>query len=81
MIKQLINKIVGKIIPNESKEGTVKFFNRAKRFGFIKVNDTDEEIFVHANNLIDKIKQNDKVKFEVEKSDKGLIAVNVTKIK
>lgn len=81
MIKQLISKIVDKITPNSTKEGTVKFFNRTKRFGFIKVKDTDEEVFVHANNLVDKIRQNDNVTFEIEKSDKGLTAVNVKKVK
>ena len=81
MIKKLISKIVDKITPNDTKEGTVKFFNRTKRFGFIKVNDSDEEIFVHANNLVDKIRQNDKVTFEIEKSEKGLTAVNVKKVK
>ena len=35
------------------KEGTVKFFNEAKRFGFIKPSDSDEDIFVHESGLID----------------------------
>jgi CspA family cold shock protein len=60
------------------KEGTVKFFNNAKGFGFIKVNDSDEEIFVHSTNLIDDIQENDTVKFDVEKGDKGLSAINVS---
>ena len=59
------------------KEGTVKFFNNAKGFGFINVKDSDEDVFVHSNNLIDQIRDNDQVTFEVEKGEKGLSAVNV----
>ena len=59
------------------KEGTVKFFNNAKGFGFITIKDSDEEIFVHTSNLIDDIKENDNVTFDVEKGDKGLSAVKV----
>ncbi|MFH6769336.1 cold shock domain-containing protein [Gaetbulibacter aquiaggeris] len=59
------------------KEGTVKFFNNTKGFGFINIKDSDEDIFVHSTNLIDQIKENDQVTFEVEKGDKGLSAINV----
>ena len=60
------------------KEGTVKFFNNAKGFGFIKVSDSDEKIFVHSTNLLEEIREDDKVQFEVEKGDKGLSAVKVS---
>ena len=59
------------------KEGTVKFFNNSKGFGFIKPTDSDEDVFVHESGLIDEIRENDKVKFEVEMGKKGLNAVNV----
>jgi CspA family cold shock protein len=59
------------------KEGTVKFFNSAKGFGFIKPSDSSEDIFVHESGLKTEIRQNDKVKFEVERGKKGLNAVNV----
>ncbi|HEY4653375.1 MAG TPA: cold-shock protein [Cyclobacteriaceae bacterium] len=59
------------------KEGTVKFFNNAKGFGFIKPTDANEDIFVHESGLIDEIRENDKVKFEVERGKKGLNAINV----
>lgn len=46
-------------------KGTVTFFNDQKGFGFIKA-ETGESVFVHINNLTDKIKENDKVLFDVE---------------
>jgi cold shock protein len=58
-------------------EGTVKFFNRTKGFGFIKPNDGGEDVFVHQTGLIDEINENDKVEYEIEDGRKGLNAVNV----
>ena len=78
MIKQFINKLINTNKATIMKEGTVKFFNNAKGFGFIKLKDSDEEIFVHTSNLNDQIKEDDTVTFEVEKGDKGLSAVNVS---
>ncbi|WP_340198586.1 cold-shock protein [Ascidiimonas sp. W6] len=77
MIKQFINKLFKPNKVTQMKEGTVKFFNNTKGFGFIKLKDTEEEIFVHSTNLIDKIKEKDQVAFEIEKGDKGLSAVRV----
>ncbi len=59
------------------KKGTVKFFNATKGFGFIKVEGTDEEIFVHVTGLKDEIRENDVVVFEVQDGKKGLNAINV----
>ncbi len=59
------------------KEGTVKFFNTQKGFGFISQNDTRTDVFVHESGLIDRIRENDKVSFEVENGKKGLNAVDV----
>jgi cold shock protein len=59
------------------QKGTVKFFNSTKGFGFIKHDNSDEETFVHVSGLIDEIRENDKVKFEVVRGKKGLNAVNV----
>lgn len=58
-------------------EGTVKFFNVTKGFGFIKPTDSSEDIFVHSSGLIDEIRENDQVEFDVEEGKKGLNAVNV----
>lgn len=58
------------------KNGTVKFFNKEKGFGFIK-EEGGQDIFVHVSGLKADIKENDKVVFEVEQGKKGLNAVNV----
>ena len=77
MLRQFVNKLMNNNKVNNMKEGTVKFFNNAKGFGFINIKDSDEDIFVHSTNLIDEIKENDQVTFDVEKGDKGLSAVKV----
>ena len=77
MIKQFINKLINTNKVNNMKEGTVKFFNNAKGFGFISVKDSDEDIFVHSTGLIDKIHENDQVEFDLEEGKKGMNAVNV----
>jgi CspA family cold shock protein len=59
------------------KEGTVKFYNNARGYGFIKPSDSGEDIFVHESGLINEIRENDKVKFDVEQGKKGLNAINV----
>ena len=59
------------------QEGTVKFFNDQKGFGFITPNDSNEDIFVHVSGLIDEIRENDEVKFETEQGKKGINAINV----
>ncbi|MFT4612367.1 MAG: CspA family cold shock protein [Psychroserpens sp.] len=64
-----------------TQEGTVKFFNVRKGFGFITLKDSDEEIFVHKTNLKSKIKDKNKVTFNIEQSDKGPIATNVRVVK
>ena len=62
------------------KTGLVKFFNESKGFGFIKMDDSGDEIFVHVSGLIDKIRQDDKVSFDVAEGKKGPNAINVKKI-
>ena len=61
-------------------QGTVKFFNSEKGFGFIKHDESDKETFVHVSGLINDIKEGDKVEFELQNGKKGMNAVNVTVI-
>ena len=57
------------------KEGKVKFFNENKGFGFIKDAESGNEYFVHVSGLVDKIKEDDNVSFELQQGKKGLNAV------
>lgn len=59
------------------QKGKVKFFNNSKGFGFIQAENSDEDIFVHMSGLIDEIREDDHVQFEVERGKKGMNAVNV----
>jgi cold shock protein len=59
-------------------QGTVKFFNAEKGFGFIKHNDSNKETFVHISGLNGDIKEGDSVEFELQEGKKGMNAVNVT---
>ena len=59
--------------------GTVKFFNDEKGFGFITPDDGGKDVFVHVKGLNGlSITEGDKVSFDVEEGQKGLNAVNVT---
>jgi len=59
--------------------GTVKFFNRSKRYGFITGAD-GVDYFFHESGLSEGIyvKDNDKVEFEIEDGDKGKKAINIS---
>ena len=58
-------------------EGTVKFFNTTKGFGFITPADNSEDVFVHHSGLVHEIRENIKVTFDVVQGKKGVNAVNV----
>jgi len=62
------------------RTGRVDFYNDSKGFGFIKEIGTQEKYFVHVNGLLDEIKENDMVSFELERGLKGLNAVRVKKV-
>lgn len=64
-----------------AKRGTVKFFNHDKGYGFIKEENSQDSIFVHANGLVDPIEENDKVTYEVTMGQKGPNAINVKVVK
>lgn len=59
------------------RKGFLDFFNDSKGFGFIKDAETKESVFVHINNMIDDIREGNKVIFEVEMGQRGPTAVNV----
>ena len=63
--------------------GTVKWFNDKKGFGFI-TRDGGDDLFVHFNSIegngFKTLKENDKVEFEVVKTEKGEAAGKVTTI-
>lgn len=74
-------------VPKREKEkaitirtGRVEFFNDAKGFGFIKELETQEKYFVHANGLLEDIKENDVVTFELERGFKGMNCIRVKKV-
>lgn len=58
--------------------GTVKFFNEGKGFGFITPDDGGKDVFVHVNGLNgNHLNEGDKVSYDVQEGQKGLNAVNV----
>lgn len=59
------------------QEGTVKFFNETKGFGFISQTNGNEDVFVHNSGLMENVRENDTVTFDIERGQKGLMAVNV----
>jgi len=62
-------------------EGTVKFYNEMKNFGFI-TGDDGNEYFVHGSAIKDGVtlREGDKVKFDVAQGDRGPKAENVEKL-
>ena len=69
---------------SDIKQGTVKFFNDSKGFGFIVPSNGGDEIFVYRSNInknvigLRTLSDNQQVEFEVEENDRGLVAINVT---
>jgi cold shock CspA family protein len=59
------------------RKGAVTFYNEDKGYGFIKDERTQESFFFHVNGLLSKVKERDKVNFELERGQKGMNAVAV----
>jgi CspA family cold shock protein len=68
----------------ERLTGRVKWFNSQKGFGFIVPDNGSKDLFVHYSAITSEgyksLREEQKVEFEVEKSDKGDKAINVTVI-
>jgi CspA family cold shock protein len=60
--------------------GTVKFYDETKGFGFIKDANSSKEYFVHSSGIIGRIRDNDQVTFDLQEGKKGLNAVNVKRV-
>ena len=61
-------------------EGTIKFYNEAKGFGFITPKGGGQDVFVHATGLNETVRENDQVSYSVENGQKGPTATNVNVI-
>lgn len=65
----------------EVNEGTVKFFDDSKGYGFITVKGTGESLFTHIKSHIDEIKEGNRVTFDIAPGEKGPVAINVKVLK
>lgn len=61
-------------------EGTVKFFDQDKGFGFIKPDDGGKDVYVNRDNIVDMINDGDRVTYSLEETPKGPSAIGVRKV-
>lgn len=82
--KSIINKLQRSSVMAERKQGSVKWFNSTKGFGFIS-QEGGEDVFVHFQSIIGDgyktLAENDKVEFSVTQGPKGLQAAEVKVIR
>lgn len=64
-------------VEDTTRTGTVSFFNDSKGYGFIRDTITKQTVFVHANNLLEEIREGNRVSFEIAKGPKGPMAIQV----
>jgi cold shock CspA family protein len=76
-IELKINKNSPENAPDILRKGVVTFFNESKGFGFIRDLESNQRVFVHANNLLEPVIENNLVVFEIAKGPKGLSAMKV----
>lgn len=66
------------------QQGTVKWFNEKKGYGFIQQNDGGPDVFVHYSGIkgdgFKNLAEGEHVSFEVQQGAKGPAAVNVTRV-
>ena len=60
--------------------GEVKFFNDTKGFGIITPDAGGKDVFVHRSGTKEDLYEGDKVEYELEQTDRGPSAINVTKV-
>ena len=65
---------------NEIFTGKVKFFYDTKGYGFIKIDDSDQDVFFHHTGALDKVRKDDKVEFEIEEGHRGKKAVRIKRL-
>jgi len=62
---------------SKTRTGIITFFNDSKGYGFIRDLANNQNVFVHINDMEEKLSENNKVSFEIEKGNRGLKAVRV----
>jgi cold shock protein len=70
---------------DEYLTGLCKWYNEEKGYGFIKINDADRDVFVHANQLrksgiVNGLTEGDRLRFAIEQGDKGKYAINISRV-